>query len=279
MIGRGSPTRSPDSRSSSTIRVRAFAAERFGELVVGLLRARRVARFPARRAPGHRASAPFGMDHGAHRQRQLAPPGHVGDVAERADHRDAAALLGVGERVGPHGHGHAEERRLDVGAEERLVALVVGMRDERDARRDQLRPRRLDLDGRRRPDLREANPVIRARLLAVLELRLRHGRAEVHVPQRRRLELIGGAALQQPQERRLRHPLRPTVDRGVGHRPVDRQAEVPPQVLERLLVLRRQPVAELDEVRARDRDRLLARLRPAAETPDRTGSDGSQRTP
>ena len=33
-----------------------------------------------------------------------------------------------------------------------------------------------------------------------------------------------------------------------------------PQVLERLLVLGRQPVAELDEVRPRDRDRLLARL-------------------
>ena len=90
--------------------------------------------------------------------------------------------------------------------------------------------------GRRRRARREANPVIGARLLAILELRLRHRGAEVHVPQRRRLELIRDAALQQPQERRLRHPLRAAVDRGVGHRPVHRQAEVPPQVLERLLV-------------------------------------------
>ena len=67
-------------------------------------------------------------------------------------------------------------------------------------------------------------------------------------------------ALQQPQERRLRHALGAAVDGGVGQRPVHRQPEVPPQMLERLLVLGRQPVAQLDEVRTRDRDRLLARL-------------------
>ncbi len=43
-------------------------------------------------------------------------------------------------------HRHAEQRRHDLGAEQRLVALVVGMRDERDARGNQLGPRRLDLD-------------------------------------------------------------------------------------------------------------------------------------
>ena len=81
---------------------------------------------------------------------------------------------------------------IDLGAEERLVALVVGMRDERDARRDQLGPRRLDRDRRRRRrGLRELDPVIRARLLAILELRLRDGRPEVDVPQRRRLDLVG----------------------------------------------------------------------------------------
>ena len=49
----------------------------------------------------------------------------------------------------------------------------------------------------------------------------------------------------------LRHALRALVDGRVGHRPVDRQAQVAPQVLERLLVLGRQPVAQLDEVRTR----------------------------
>ena len=87
------------------------------------------------------------QDDRAHRQRQLAPPDHVGEVAEGADHRDAAALLGIGQRMRPS---PAPARRTaacsTVGAEERLVALVVGMRHERDARRNQLRPRRLDLD-------------------------------------------------------------------------------------------------------------------------------------
>ncbi len=102
--------------------------------------------------------------------------------------------------------------------------------------------------------------MVRARQLAILELRLRHGRLEVHVPQRRRFDLVRQSALQQAQKRHLRHALCALADRRVGHRPVDRQAEVFPQMLERLLVFGRQPVAELDEVRPRDRDRLLARL-------------------
>ena len=69
---------------------------------------------------------------------------------------------------------------------------------------------------------------------------------------------------QQAEERELRHALGPPADRRVGHRPVDRQAQVLPEMLERLLVLGRQPVAELDEIRPRDRDRLLRRACPAA---------------
>jgi hypothetical protein len=39
------------------------------------------------------------LQHVAHGQVELAPPGDVGGVAEGADHRDAAALVGLGERV------------------------------------------------------------------------------------------------------------------------------------------------------------------------------------
>jgi hypothetical protein len=92
--------------------------------------------------------------------------------------------------VRPHRHAHAEERRDDVGAEERLVPLVVRVRDQRDACRDQLRPRR--------SMAMLPSPLARAnsiggtrRLLAILELGLRHRRTEVHVPERRRLELVG----------------------------------------------------------------------------------------
>ncbi len=224
-----------------------------------------------------------GLNHRPHRQAQLAPPGHVGDVAERADHRDAAALRRVGQRMRPDRHAHAEERRHDLLAEQRLVALVVGMRDERHAGRNQLGPRRFDLDAAARWPIQRAS-ANRMRWyapgeLAILELGLRHGGPEVDVPERRRLDLVRQAALEQPQERDLRHALRPPADRRVGHRPVDRQPEVLPEVLEGLLVFGRQPVAELDEVRARDRDRRLGRRVRRRRTPESYGSDGSHRTP
>ena len=121
---------------------------------------------------------------------QLAPPRDVGEVAERADHRDAAPLLGVGEVVRLHRHPDAEQRREHLGVEQRLVPLVVGMRDERDARGDQLGPCRLDDDVALAVDPREADRVVRARHLAVLELGLRDRGAEVDVPERGRLGLV-----------------------------------------------------------------------------------------
>ena len=139
--------RSPDSRSSSTIVARAFDGRQVRELVVDACCARAASRDSHPVAPHvDRPERAVRLDHRAHRQRQLAPPGDVGEVAERADHRDAAALLGIGQRVRLDRHRDAEERRHDVRAEQRLVALVVRMRDQRDARGDQLRPRRLDLD-------------------------------------------------------------------------------------------------------------------------------------
>ncbi len=78
-------------------------------------------------------------------------------------------------------HRHAEERRQDFRAKQRFVSLVIGMRDERDTGRNQLRPRRLDLDvATCRPG--EADAVIGAGLLAILELGLRDGGLEIDVP-------------------------------------------------------------------------------------------------
>ena len=161
----------------------------------------------------------------------------------------------------PHRHAHAEQRRDDVAADQRAVPLVVGMRDQGDAGRDQLGPRRLDLDCLKsgRPVEREPHPVVRARHFPIFELRLGHRRAEVHVPQRGRLDLVRQPPPQQPQERYLRDALGPRADRGVGHRPVDRQPEVAPERFERLLVGGREPGAQLDEVRPRDRTRRLRR--------------------
>src|SRR5688572_5794550 len=140
-----------------------------------------------------------------------------------------------------------------MSAKQRSIPVVIRMSHERDARRYQFRARRLNLHvtaarGNRAFDL-EADAVIGARMLAILELGLRHGRTEVDIPERWRLELIGDAAIEQTQERGLRYALRRAINGRVGPRPVDRQPEIAPQVLERFLVLRGQPVAQLDEVR------------------------------
>ena len=51
------------------------------------------------------------------------------------------------------------------------------------------------------------------------------------------------------EKRALRDRLRSLVDRRVRERPIDREAERLPQLLEGLLVFDRQPIAQLDEVR------------------------------
>ena len=236
------------------------------ELVVELPRAIGIDRFPSRGAPCDRTERAVGLNHRADRQAELAPPDHVGEIAERADHRDAAALCRIGQRVRPDRHADAEERREHVPAEERLVARIVRVRDERDARGNELGTRRLDFDGaggtaaRRRIRDGELDAVVRARHLAVLELGLRDRGLEIDVPERRRLELIRQPPAQQAQERQLRDVPGSAADGRVGHRPVDREPERLPEVLERLLVFAREPVAELDEVRPRHRDRLLVRF-------------------
>jgi hypothetical protein len=72
------------------------------------------------------------------------------------------------------------------------------MDDERYARGDQLRPRGLDLK------IIEANAVVCARPLTILNLRLRDSSLKVDVPHRGRLSLIGLTALQVAEERSLR---------------------------------------------------------------------------
>ena len=193
-----------------------------GHAPVGIVRAAGLLRRPQPvrvedDAPAQRA---VGLDDGANGERQLAPPRHVGQVAERADHRDAAAFFRVGQVVRTHRNAHVEQRRRHLGAEERLVSLVVRVRDQRHARGDQLGPRCFDVD---RPRAAAAEPyaMIGAGELAVLELRLGHGGPEVHIPQRGGLDLIRQAAFQEPQEGQLADALRPAVDRRVGHRPVD----------------------------------------------------------
>jgi hypothetical protein len=228
-----------------------------GELGVGGGGGGRVVRLPALGAEGHRQEPAVAPDDAAGRQLQLAPPGHVGGVAERADHGDPGALLGVGQLVGDHRDPHAEQRTGHRRAEQRSVPLVVGVGDEGHAGREEFGPGGLDLHRTLCADPGEPQPVVRAGPVAVLELGLAHRGAEVDVPEGGRGALDDLPALGQPEEPPLGHPAGPLADGGVGVRPVDGQAERAPQVLEDLLVLEGQLVAERHEIRTGDGHRIL----------------------
>ena len=141
--------------------------------------------------------------HRAGRQVELAPPDDVGQVAEGADHRDAGALVGLGQRVGEDRHLDAEHRGGDRRAEQRLVALVVGVGDQRDAADDQLGSGGVDQDVAAAVGAVEGELVVGAGALAVLELGLGDRGLEGDVPQRRRLGRVRLAAGQVVQERPL----------------------------------------------------------------------------
>ena len=159
-----------------------------------------VLRLPAGSAPGHRGQAAVGSEQRAHGQAQLAPPHHVGEIAERAHHHQTGALVGVDQWVREHRRARAEQGRERLAPDECAMAIVVGVRQQRHACRDELGARRIDQRLAAISSEAEADPMHRTLPLAVLELGLRHGGAEVHVPQRRRLELIGLPARQQAQE-------------------------------------------------------------------------------
>ena len=92
----------------------------------------------------------------------------------------------------------------------------------------------------------ESDPVVRAGPFPVLEFGLGDGRAEGDVPQRGRFGLVRLAARQVAQERALGHGAGALVDGLIRVVPVDRQAQPPPEVLERLLVLLGEALAQLE---------------------------------
>ncbi len=115
------------------------------ERIVGRLRARLVPGRPAWCAPTDGLQRAVLFQDRAHGKIEFAPPDHVRQIAERADHRNARSLFGIGKRVGPHRHGHLEDRRQHLAADERRIPLVIRVRHERDAGGNQLRARRVDL--------------------------------------------------------------------------------------------------------------------------------------
>jgi hypothetical protein len=231
-----------------------------GERGVGAVGRLGIEALPARRAEGHGHEAAVAPEDLAERELLLAPPLHVGRVAEGADHEDARPLLGIDELAREDRHRGAEERRDGPLAEERPVASVVRMRSHPDARGQQLRPRRGDDELAAALDA-ERDVVERAARRAVFDLRLRDGGLEVDVPHRRRLDAVDVPLREEVEEARLRKVTAAVVDGRVLLLPVHREADAPPERLERLLVLARDPEAELDEVRPRHDARRLLLLR------------------
>ena len=199
-------------------------------------------------------------------QLQVPPPGHVGGVAERADHGQAGALGRVGQPVRQDRHADAEQRRPRHAAEQRRVPLVVRVRDQRHAGRQQLGPGggndQLAL-ARQAGVEPERQPVVRAWHLPVLELGLGHRGAEGHVPERRPLRLVGLAPGQVAQERALRDGLDPVIDGAVTGVPVHGQAQLAPDLRVGTLVLPGELPAQLDEVAPGDGLLAGRRGRPA----------------
>ena len=140
-------------------------------------------------------------------------------------------------------------------AEQCLVALVVGVRNEGDACGQQFRSGGLDEDPLGVVLTRDwkTDAVVRTVAFAVLEFGLSDSGAERHVPQGRCLCLVRLTASEIAQERQLARALGVAVDGLVRLRPVDAQAHPTPQFLERLLVLDGQALAQRDEVAATDR--------------------------
>ncbi len=133
------------------------------ELAVGTGRRRRIFRSPSLFAPGHGPQASVAPHHCAGGQCQLAPPRHVGGVTEGADHGDARALVGVGERVGEDGHADVEQGGDHVVADDVAVPVVLGMGDQCHARGEQFGARGFDLDPTVGSSPGEPQPVVRAR--------------------------------------------------------------------------------------------------------------------
>ena len=176
--------------------------------------------------------------------------------------------------MGKNGDLNTENRGGNRGAEQWLVALVVGVSDQGHARGKEFGTSRFNADintvlnwrtgcsslssARGVGDV-EGEAVVEARVFAALKLGLSNCGLEGHVPQTRSLSLVGLAALEIAQECSLGNLAGTSTDGLVVLSPVNRQAQVAPQIFEVLLIFNGQALAQLHEITTRDRH-LIASL-------------------
>ena len=90
--------------------------------------------------------------------------------------------------------------------------------------------------------------MVEARVFAALKLSLSNCGLEGHVPQARSFSLVGLAALEITQESSLGDLAGTSTDGLVVLSPVNRQAQVTPQVLEVLLIFNGQALTQFHEI-------------------------------
>ena len=232
VIGFGSPTMSPDSVSSSTMRVCACETVRPAISVQGPFGGDALRRVLD--------DAAVTADDRAHRQPELAPPDDVGGVTERADHRDARPLLGIGELVCDDRDLDVEQRRAHGAC--RRAACSARRRDGRRARRTRRSAR--DGSSRCRPARRRRCGGTPMRWYAPGRSRSSSSACATDVLKSTshsvgRLGEMGVPSRSSREERSLRGAPSLRADRRVGLAPVDREAHAGPQLEVRLLELAR----------------------------------------
>ena len=163
--------------------------------------------------------------------------------------------LALDELVREHRQLHPEHRAGHRLADQIGVPLIVRVRDQRHAGRDEFGTGGFDVDRARRRV--ERHPVEVARVVPRLQLGLSHCRLERHVPHGGGLGQVRLAPPEVAEEAQLGDLDRVVADRRVQVIPVHAQPDPPPQVLEGLLVDVGQLVAELDEVSPADRHLAL----------------------
>ena len=148
-------------------------------------------------------------------QLQFAPPGDVGDVAERTDHCDAGALVDLRQRMRKDRHFDVEKWCAHGRSEKWLIALVVGVRHECDTRGEKFGSRCVDENVAGTVGAVERQRVVGAGTFTVFELCLRHCGVEVDVPQRGGFLRIRLATGEVVEERTLADPAAAVFDGGV----------------------------------------------------------------
>ena len=119
----------------------------------------------------------------SHVQLQFAPPNDVGEVTKRAAHCDASAFVDLSKWMCKYWHFNIEEGSAHRGTKERFVPLIIGVCNDRDARRQQFRASCINKYVAAAIRFMERNGVIRARTFTIFKFCLSYCSAKVNVPQ------------------------------------------------------------------------------------------------